>query len=326
MSGFANDIANAIGQLVRTKLTSDNYVPGVSGWAIFRDGTAEFNEGTFRSSVQIGPDAGPDLFIGPTVPALVSNFYSVNYLGSVGDFIILMKVDANNYYYQVLLTSSALGPAIGRGWVIAGALKEEYFSYFDGTQLVVEFAGDGFTQQMEFVMGKVKLIVGTGDPTDTYADLIFGNTSLSRGLVLFERITTNKATTAATTEQTIYTTSQAYDFPTGRAYLVEVVGQINSGTAPIRTRIRVRKGVGTGGTILHAGALSIIDTASTDCPINIPNIFVNTSGANVNTKLTITFQNTAAAVVNYDGAAAPTNTYIRVVDVGAANFYTGVSL
>lgn len=326
MSGFANDIANAIGQLIRTKLTSDNYVAGVSGWAIFRDGTAEFNEGTFRSSVQIGPDAGPDLVIGPTVPAVVATFYSVNYLGSVGDFIILMKVDANNYYYQVLLTSSALGPAIGRGWVIGGVLMEEYFSYFDGAQLVVEFAGDGFTQKMEFVMGKVKLILGTGDPTDTYPDLIFNNTSLPRGLVFIERITGAHSTTAATTEQTIFTSTLAWDFPTGRAYMVEVVGQIASGTAPIRTRIRVRKGVGTGGTILNSPATSLIDAASTDCPVYVQGIFMNTSGANVNTKLTITFQNTSAAVVTYDGSAAPSNCYLRVTDIGDNSFYTGVSL
>jgi len=328
MSGFANDVVNAIGVITRQVMKSVNYIAGVDGWAIFRNGNAEFNSGTFRGALQIGPDAGPDLLIGSTVPTVVSDFYFTNYLGAVGAFAFLLKVDNDNYYYQVLLTSSDLGPAFGRGWVIAGALKEEYFSYFDGTQLVAEFAGDGLTQEMEWVLGKGKMILGTGDPTDSYADLIFNNISLPRGLVFMERVTGTLSTTAATTEQKIFTSTLAWDFPTGRAYMVEVIGQIfTAGAVPVRTRIRVRKGTGTGGTLLVSPALNEIDSASTDIPVYVQGIFVNTSGANVNTKLTITFQNTAAQVISWDGGTgAPNVCAIRVTDIGDTAFYTGVSL
>jgi hypothetical protein len=48
---FSNSITGAQGTLVRPAIKSPDYVPGVSGWAIMRDGTAEFNSGTFRGTV-----------------------------------------------------------------------------------------------------------------------------------------------------------------------------------------------------------------------------------------------------------------------------------
>lgn len=58
-------------------IQSPNYVPGVSGWAIFQNGTVEFNSGTFRGTVTAGTFKGTDFIIDPTgaffyngVPAL----------------------------------------------------------------------------------------------------------------------------------------------------------------------------------------------------------------------------------------------------------------
>ena len=43
--------------LARTAMQSEDYVAGVSGWAIFRDGSAEFNNGTYRGRLDItSPD------------------------------------------------------------------------------------------------------------------------------------------------------------------------------------------------------------------------------------------------------------------------------
>ena len=47
---FQNDVVGGI-TLVRPAIQSANYVPGVSGWAINRDGSAEFASGTFRGPV-----------------------------------------------------------------------------------------------------------------------------------------------------------------------------------------------------------------------------------------------------------------------------------
>lgn len=47
---FGNDVVGGI-TLVRPAIQSANYVPGVSGWSINRDGSAEFASGTFRGPV-----------------------------------------------------------------------------------------------------------------------------------------------------------------------------------------------------------------------------------------------------------------------------------
>lgn len=44
MSGFAHDIAGGNGSLVVAQVQSPNYVHGVSGWIIRKDGTAEFHD------------------------------------------------------------------------------------------------------------------------------------------------------------------------------------------------------------------------------------------------------------------------------------------
>lgn len=63
-SGFKNAIANALGQLVITALMSPNFVAGTSGWIIRKDGSVEFNFGTFRGVISAG-----GLFIYDTVAA-----------------------------------------------------------------------------------------------------------------------------------------------------------------------------------------------------------------------------------------------------------------
>jgi hypothetical protein len=44
-------------------LQSPNFVTGVSGWIIRADGTCEFNAGTFRGSIEVGPSGGPNFFV-----------------------------------------------------------------------------------------------------------------------------------------------------------------------------------------------------------------------------------------------------------------------
>lgn len=56
------------GELVRRSIQSPDYVTGVSGWTINRDGSAEFNNVTIRldlatGSIVVGPDTGPQVVI-----------------------------------------------------------------------------------------------------------------------------------------------------------------------------------------------------------------------------------------------------------------------
>lgn len=50
MSGFSNPIIGGGGVLVYPSIHSPDYVPGQSGWAIFKDGSAEFNNMIIRGT------------------------------------------------------------------------------------------------------------------------------------------------------------------------------------------------------------------------------------------------------------------------------------
>lgn len=56
MGGFNNSILGGVGALIRQYIQSPNYVAGTSGWTINRDGSAEFNAGTFRGNITTSGD------------------------------------------------------------------------------------------------------------------------------------------------------------------------------------------------------------------------------------------------------------------------------
>lgn len=77
-AGWSNPIAAGDGSLVYPALKSPNFVTGVSGWCIFRNGNVEFAAGTFRGSVVVGVttiDAFGVHVVGPT------NRFDVNITG-----------------------------------------------------------------------------------------------------------------------------------------------------------------------------------------------------------------------------------------------------
>lgn len=57
--------------LVRPAMMSPNYVAGVSGWRIAKDGSVEFNNGVFRSSVQVGPSPGAHIIMDATTDTIL---------------------------------------------------------------------------------------------------------------------------------------------------------------------------------------------------------------------------------------------------------------
>lgn len=68
---FTNEIAGGNGALVRNWLQSQNFVTGVSGWRIEKNGNVEFNAGTFRSSVQVGVNPGAHIILDATTDAFL---------------------------------------------------------------------------------------------------------------------------------------------------------------------------------------------------------------------------------------------------------------
>lgn len=62
-------------------IRSPDYVPGVSGWTVNIDGTAEFNNGTFRGSLEVGSDPGQHFIVNnPSTGDVIDVYDSANNL------------------------------------------------------------------------------------------------------------------------------------------------------------------------------------------------------------------------------------------------------
>lgn len=60
---FSNPITGGQGALIRPAIKSPNFLTGVSGWTINRDGSVEFNNGVFRGTVTASTFQGTDFII-----------------------------------------------------------------------------------------------------------------------------------------------------------------------------------------------------------------------------------------------------------------------
>lgn len=134
MSGFSNPVANAAGTLIRTVMKSINFLTGVSGWAIFKNGNAEFNGGTFRGDVVVG-GAIQRITIGTTLPAdLVAYYAAKGYPAIAG---IINYTDATHYWYDVNLTPNGATHYHAYGWSAGGVVNETWRPQIIGTNLPV---------------------------------------------------------------------------------------------------------------------------------------------------------------------------------------------
>jgi hypothetical protein len=78
---FRNSILGGNGTLVRPQMQSPDYVAGVSGWIIRRDGTVEFNNGIFRGTIVNG-----GLFIYNGAPAFGNLIMAISPTGGTDAF------------------------------------------------------------------------------------------------------------------------------------------------------------------------------------------------------------------------------------------------
>jgi len=102
---FSNSITGRGGALVRQSIHSPDYVPGVSGWTINRDGSSEFNNGVFRGSVDIGgAPLSPGVVISGTLPTGLQSYLVPAFLQSLSTFSITMYPGSTVglYYFQVV--------------------------------------------------------------------------------------------------------------------------------------------------------------------------------------------------------------------------------
>jgi hypothetical protein len=131
---FGNPITGGQGALLRTAIKSPNYVPGVSGWSINRDGTAEFSNGVFRGAVLIGTPPNPRINITTVVPpALAAALPGLTIFAGYYDYF-----NATDLYFDVL-AFNGINNIFVRGSLIAGVVTR--YEEFNSGVTAVQFYG-----------------------------------------------------------------------------------------------------------------------------------------------------------------------------------------
>src|SRR5260221_740980 len=143
--GFNNPILAGGGALVRQVEKSANYNPGIDGWAIFRDGTAEFNNLTVRGTLIVQNNT-QGIFVYSGIPAagnLISsisaaagtdkygNSYPAGFSATQGIFSGSLAASS--------ISASSIGSAALTGCDYQGGTMEETNITFDsgGGQILV---------------------------------------------------------------------------------------------------------------------------------------------------------------------------------------------
>ena len=313
---FSNTITGSNGALIRERIKSPDFVTGVSGWSINKDGSAEFNNAVFRGDIVVGGSSPPNLEMTEDIPAELVTFYATNWGGTIADFVVLMRATATDYAYQLILTNNSVVPVpvvFAEGIVTGGTVYERLISFVSAGRITTDYS--------DFSLSDVRMFGRNllGDPTIAGSDMSFG-VSLPRGVTLQTTLTSfTFNSTTSTTEQLALTTS-TFTFKAGRAYQFRLRGFKKSAAAQA-PGFNVHK-TNLAGTTLIGGRVDIPLTGF-DLEEIREGIFVNSTGADVNAALAVGIQPSTATIVTFETGTGGNSGWYEVVDIGASNDYLG---
>jgi len=291
---FADPIIGGQSVLVRDAIRSRNYVAGVSGWSINKDGTAELNGVVIRGSGIFGTPGGERVEITNTGHIYI--YDSANVLIVALDSAGLLITDpATSSYAQTTLaagfTVQALQPPAVVGHTYGPALLYGDSDVSGDAWAKVESPSiDGGDTGSILVYGENASI---GGPTEIRLNgervKVGGNVlGIGRGPVARAYDTVDSA---AVTAETVVLTATQFDYLDGRAYRATFGGLVSASNANARVRARLRK-TNAGGTLLGTcGVLNGSPTAGDLCEGQGEFYFSNSTGASITAFICLTLEN-----------------------------------
>lgn len=127
--GFSNPIVDG-DTLVRNAIESENYAPGTLGWRIATDGSAEFNDGTFRGGAVFGGAAGQTrIQLGGTLPAPLGTYQLFSggadaTVASTAEIFFNAGGGGDDYHFTALFNVGGIQLYIIEGMVLNGVVIE----------------------------------------------------------------------------------------------------------------------------------------------------------------------------------------------------------
>ena len=158
---FANSVLGGT-ILTRTAEQSQNYNAGVSGWRIARDGTVEFNGGTFRGSIEVGPLAGAHFIVNNVATGDVIDVYdsSGNLIFKITALGILASISPSSGS-EITIGGATMTLFLGSS--VAGAISESSVGTPSSTRQTI--LGLSSASLGSGAQGALNIISGSDDNT-----------------------------------------------------------------------------------------------------------------------------------------------------------------
>lgn len=147
--GYDNPPVGADGVIARDKFRSDNYLTNVSGWAIFRAGSAEFLNAIMRGTVQVGGAGQPHILIDHgALSAFINLFSAAGPEANPGQLqVFIQNVGQVNEELRVLVGAPATN-IVGRSDAAQIVLTSQAEDGSAGARVLVTSAGSGLANLM----------------------------------------------------------------------------------------------------------------------------------------------------------------------------------
>lgn len=335
------------GNMLVPSVQSPNYNPGIAGWAIKKDGSAEFNNVVIRGAttqngvalyysgtpalgnlvVSIAASAGVDSF-GNAYQAGLTVYTTDTLINIFGDDIVLNGANGSKAVLESGSNASLfLTPDPTTGPWFAGGMNSnigggnhpttEIFSPTDsvnGNICSISLEGSSTADARTIILSACTFWNHTG----TFQ---INSSDIGSGIQSMIAITAN--VTGITTTEQVIATVPSMKFVNGRSYKVVIWGLHQSTTASTYFLYRIRKGSATTSGTIYKDQVRIptLPVASTNGAVSATFFLENTTGADITTALTLT--GSVAAGTGIFAASAGNVASVTVEDQGLASQWPG---
>lgn len=301
---WSDPIAAGDGSLIFPALKSPNFVDGVSGWFLDREGNAEFNDVVIRGDFEVNGDNGAYIRIfnnvgQPTITLKPDAFTSPG-VGSISPAVILAVSDDSGDTSRASLSLSSpqfLNPGYDSAEI---RLRGERWDLSEGPTILM--TGD-------VSMTGTLNILGAASFSDTVS--IGGMDSIKRRV---HGTTVTASSAAIGNLETVVITIPSFTYTAGRAYQLEFSSLFNVSVASSRPQWRHRY-PNLAGTQLKIAPTGAVSTGQEIAEWTSK--FVVSGGVDVTTAMVITTIGSAAFTTQLLASAAQP-AQVDIYDIGLA--------
>ena len=361
---FSNPVVGG-STLIRPAIHSPNFVAGLSGWSINKDGSAEFHDLIVRGDgtgdvIIVGPSTGSQVIIGTTPTAGYIDFPTnrpiednvsriiglpVN-VGSANEYAMLQiqgpSVDGATQRLVFNITSQTNDGSRealfwvrlddGTGTFPTLLQMDKNATILNQTRLALTPIASALSAFFVNIAaghtGNLLRLQNNG--TDAFVVDVNGNTTISgvdqgRGAQATVQITSAVTAIAAGTE-TVLMTIPSMTYTNGRAYRITLNGLQQSSTASTYFLYRIRKGSATTVGTIYLNQIRVPTLSSANTNSAVNLSFVLENNSGADITTALTWTGNPAAGTGIFDTPADNRAYATVEDIGVVGSYSGVNI